>query len=275
MHVSTDKPVYRLEEKLYWRSVVLDWSTHSLADHSSGIFQMEVVSPSGESVLQHSFSQVDHPFIVGCSFDIPGDWKGGEYKLLVTHKGCSVAERDFSIRAFRNPRIWIEIDFLREGYGPGDQVVAAVSAVRAEGGASAGASVKASVSLDGIQVEVGPLVLDQTGKGLIKFIIPEEIQEGEGTLTAVVQDGGVLESKGKSIPAVGPTKHLDVRVYPEGGYLVEGQLNTIYIETYDTNGEPIDVVGEIVPLDEGSKEDIQQIDAPTFVTKHEGNCCTL
>jgi hypothetical protein len=47
------------------------------------------------------------------------------------------------------------------------------------------------------------------------------MQEGLGALTAVVTDGGNVESGSKTIPVVLQT--VDVKFYPEGGVLVPGK----------------------------------------------------
>ena len=51
---------------------------------------------------------------------------------------------------------------------------------------------------------------------------------GEGTLTCTVDDNGTVESTGQSIPVL--LYHLKVNVYPEGGYVVAGLPNKIYVE---------------------------------------------
>ena len=85
----------------------------------------------------------------------------------------------------------------------------------------------------------GELPIDEQGMSLIRFQLPQvhrssrvlpltqclfacsrvrvcsqQMVRGEGTLTVSVQDGGVVESSGKTIPIL--LQAVDVRVYPEG-----------------------------------------------------------
>ena len=50
----------------------------------------------------------------------------GEYttKVSYPYNGHTPSERKFDIRAYRAPRLKTQIKFLRDGYGPGEEVVA-------------------------------------------------------------------------------------------------------------------------------------------------------
>ena len=60
----------------------------------------------------------------------------------------------------------------------------------------------------------------------------------------IVQDGGVVETASKTIPILLRTVNLDI--YPEGGDLVAGLVNRVYIEGRTPNQKPADMAGIIV-----------------------------
>jgi hypothetical protein len=98
-----------------------------------------------------------------------------------------------------------------------------VSVTRAEGGPlPAGTPVSLSARIDGTPVHSFQGALDDSGACYATFKLPPEMREGLGALTAVVTDGGNVESGSKTIPVVLQT--VDVKFYPEGGVLVPGEF---------------------------------------------------
>jgi alpha-2-macroglobulin-like protein len=98
------------------------------------------------------------------------------------------------------------------------------------------------------------------GNCLIKFKLPTSMEVGDGTLSCVIEDGGVLETASKTIPIL--LQSLDVRVYPEGGDFINGHECGVYIEAFTPYGDPADLVGDIV-------NDSGKI-VGNISTKHEG-----
>jgi alpha-2-macroglobulin-like protein len=92
--------------------------------------------------------------LLGYQWNIPAELPGGQYTIDVSypHSGQPPAERKFEIRAYRAPRLKSQIKFLRDGYGPGDEVVATLEVERAEGGVPAGAEVTAIARVDGQEI---------------------------------------------------------------------------------------------------------------------------
>jgi alpha-2-macroglobulin-like protein len=86
------------------------------------------------------------------------------------------------------------------------------------------------------------------------------MEVGDGTLSCVIEDGGVLETASKTIPII--LQSLDVRVYPEGGDFINGHECGVYVEAFTPYGEPADLVGDIV---DGSGNIVGNI-----ATSHEG-----
>ena len=59
---------------------------------------------------------------------------------------------------------------------------------------------EAIARIDGKETWRGTLKLDKKGVCIVSFALPAEIEEGEGTLTCVITDGGVVETASKTIP---------------------------------------------------------------------------
>lgn len=258
-HVGTDKPIYRLGEKVYVRGVVLRADNHApLKDQANAM--VEIRGPKGE-VLAGGMSQVQDG-VAAFAWEIPQTLPGGEYTVKIAHPwtGYAPAERKFDIRAYRAPRLKSQIVFVRDGYGPGDTVSASLHVDRAEGGIPAGAKVLATARVDEKEVWRGEAKVDPAGNCSVAFPLPKTIERGEGTLALRIEDGGVLETASKTIPILLQT--VDLTMYPEGGDLVAGLPNRVYIEARTPARKPADIAGVVV--DEQGKE------VATFKTEHEG-----
>ena len=96
--------------------------------------------PKGDVVASGQVASEDS--VLGFQWTVPDGQAGGEYTVQATHPltGHAPAERKFDIRAYRAPRLKTQIKFLRDGYGPGDDVAATLHVERAEGGVPAGAA---------------------------------------------------------------------------------------------------------------------------------------
>jgi hypothetical protein len=260
-HVATDKPIYRTGEKLYVRAVVLRASGHSPVN-SPGTASFEIKSPKGDTVASGVSAIIDS--VVGFSWDIPASQPGGEYTVRILHASGATAgapaERQFDIRAYRAPRLKSQIVFVRDGYGPGDTVAANLHAERAEGGIPAGARVSVTARVDGAETWRGETTVDGSGNASATFKLPSAIARGDGVIAMIIQDGGTVETATKTIPIL--LRTIDLAIYPEGGDLIAGLPNRVYIEGRTPAQKPADMAGVIVNA--AGKE------VATFRTEHEG-----
>src|SRR5206468_40873 len=128
--------------------------------------------------------------------------------------------------------------------GPGDKVTASLHTERAEGGLPAGAKVTITARVDDAQVFVTAGTVDAKGDCVAAFELPKEIARGEGTLAFSIEDGGTVETAAKTIPILLQT--LDLAFYPEGGDLVNGLNERVYVEARTPSKKPADFKGEIV-----------------------------
>ena len=260
-YVDTDKPMYRPGEKLHARAVVLHYATRKPWTESNPQGTLvEVLGPKGDTVASGYVKAEDG--VAGYSWEIPAATPGGSYKMRVTHPwaGDAPTERTFDIRAYRAPRLKTQIKFVRDGYGPGDEATANLSVDRAEGGIPAGAKVTVVARVDGEEVGRSETQVDAQGKCIGKCKLPAQIRRGEGTMSFIVEDGGVVETASKTIPILLQT--VDLTMYPEGGELVAGLPNRVYFEAFTPAKKPADLTGEVL---DGAGQVVAK-----FRSEHEG-----
>ncbi len=268
-YLSTDKPIYRAGETVYFRGVLLDAKTNIPASFENRPPQVSLVlkGPKGDIVARLTSTAVANTS--GLSWTVPAGQAGGEYTATLTANGCAPAERKFDIRAYNPPRLKTQIEFVRKGYGPGDTVQGVVNVKRAEGGIPAGAKVTAIARVDGAEVaRLENLAVDAQGNCAAEFKLPPAIEVGDGTLAFRIEDGGVIETASKTIPIL--AQNLDIAFYPEGGDLIEGLPCRVYVQARRPDGKPADVEGKVCPLGEtGELLDVSK-PMPRLKTSHEG-----
>ncbi|WP_166819670.1 MG2 domain-containing protein [Thalassoroseus pseudoceratinae] len=260
-HVSTDKPIYRENEKVYIRGVLLEAHSRKPAPKRFATqATIEILGPKGD-VVGSGRTNIQES-TVGYAWKIPAGQSGGEYTAKVSYPwlGLPPAERKFDIRAYRAPRLKSQIEFIREGYGPGDKVSANVKVERAEGGIPVDAVATVRALVDGQTVHESKTVVDPTGIAAAQFELPKKMERGEGTLSFTIEDGGVVDTAAKTIPILLQT--VDVNFYPEGGDLIAGIPNRVYVSAKTPAQKPADISGEIV--------DASMKVVGSFETVHEG-----
>ena len=270
IYASTDKPVYREEESLYLRAVFLNAADNTPVKPSINNVQIginvKIRGPKGDFVFEGYGAGDDST--AGIQWDIPAGTAGGQYTALVSSPmmGIPETERSFEIRAYRAPRLKTQIEFTREGYGPGDLVQASISVDRAEGGVPEDAKITVLARVDGTEVfKKSDQIISTDGTFSTEFNLPQEISVGDGSLSFIIEDGGVVETASKTLPILLQT--MDIAFYPEGGDLVAGLSSRVYVQARRPDGKPADIEGRIVEI----KDDkLGTIVAAKLSTQHEG-----
>jgi hypothetical protein len=258
-HLTTDKPMYQPGEVVRFRSLTLDRFTHKpVADDLR--LHYTLTSPLGAltTVARGSPVQVAGKPVPGVGAGEvlldPETTAGGEWTLTVTDEAGRFppATRKFLVNRYQKPRLDKKLDFNRSSYGPGDEVLAKVSARRADGGAVANSIVEATVTVDGRTFDHDgkeaphpiPGMTDPDGTALVRFTLPKAIERGQASLAVKFEDQGVVETIVRPIPLV--LKKLDVEFFPEGGDLVPGAVNRVYFQARTMLGKPAQLRGTLL-----------------------------
>src|SRR5262249_45438659 len=114
--------------------------------------------------------------------------------------------------------------------------------------------------IDGQETWNGATTVDSSGNAGASFKLPASIARGEGVLAMIIEDGGTVETATKTIPILLQT--IDLAIYPEGGDLVAGLRNRVYVEGRTPAQKPADIAGIIV---NGAGKEVVR-----FRTEHEG-----
>ncbi|WP_182869191.1 MG2 domain-containing protein [Rhodopirellula sp. JC639] len=242
--VSTDRPVYRPGETVFFRSVTLNRRT--LAAHIDVPIRYELTDASGAAVQGAILEGVTERGVGNGAFVIPESAAGGTYHLVAKSLDGFFPDQvcELEVRRYRAVRLKTELEFSKRSYSASDRVEATLSVRRADDSIPVAAPVRIRAIVDGEVVHQATGSLGLNGDLHVAFEMPKVIREGEGTLTIAIDDGSVTETAARPIPI--HTGRAEVDFYPEGGYLVGGVTNRVYFAAHDSDGNPIEIAGEIL-----------------------------
>lgn len=239
-YLQTDKPIYQPGETIWFRADLRATATFQPGPPVGVTVQL--VSPRGSVVATRRVLAKDG--VARNDLPLDGGLDGGEYKLTLIADDGTVEERAIIVDTYQAPRLQKSLELLREAYGAGDEVAAAIELKQATGEAFAGRPVTAIVTIDDVETNRFTITTNRAGQATARFRLPTTIARGDGLLTILADDGGVTESIQRRIPIV--TTTLQLGLYPEGGDLVDGVPGRVYFQARTPLGKPADIEGKVI-----------------------------
>ncbi|MCS7047562.1 MAG: hypothetical protein NZO58_14490, partial [Gemmataceae bacterium] len=265
-HLMTDRPMYRPGEIVRFRSLTLERFSLKPAEEELHLIyriigpnQQEIFKLEGTSTLVSEGSQrrpINGPDgkplrgIGAGEWLVPLDLAAGQYTISVSEgqNRFPTERRTFLVGQWQQPRLNKELNFHRSSYGPGETVEIEASAKRVEGGAPlADQKVVVTATVDGrVVYHHSGLRTNAQGTVRVLFKLPPagEMPSGLGTIAIQFEDGAGPETVVRPIPIV--LNRLQVEFFPEGGDLVQGVANRVYVQVRNTLGRPARLKGRIV-----------------------------
>jgi len=242
-----DKPLYRPGEVARFRVASFSVRDSQIQAAGGRASSWTIENPAGKQVASGKTLPAGNAHFSG--WRVPESAAGGKYKLTVTPSGEFPAVHEFHVRAFRTPELNVAVEFLGDGFGPGDTATAIVTVSRADGSdLSSSATISGSASiglLDGIERDVPVDRMSITsGTAVASLSIPNERLTGSGSLHIIAEDGGVFEAVVVPVPVVGSA--ITVEFVPESRMtLIAGVDNIVYFAAEDIAGNVVDVEGTL------------------------------
>jgi hypothetical protein len=303
--LTTDKSVYRPGERLFFRSLTLD--RVSFRPPARGQHLRFELRPAGLPKVLDETAGLAAPVRVaadgtvepvrgpdgqpvrgtGCGeFVLPHNLADGEYTLVLTELDRSNAEpptipvpvtRTVRVRTGEPERFHKRLWFAAASFGPGQEVVAFAELTQ-NGKPVKGAMVLAAAVADGQSRDAQPVepMTDANGRVEIRVELPPKLSRGDVRLrvtfrnpaNASIKPGDppqVIESVTERVPVVGTD--LVVEFFPEGGKLVAGVPNRVYVRATTRDGHSADVRGVLTD----GKEAVGRVETVTDATQPGSN----
>ncbi len=242
--VVTDKPIYNPGGIIWCKAYALWHKKNQLLTGQRTGLVFELISPRGRVITRKWVRIVQGSGHNG--FRLRKDVVGGEYTVRVrTFFSELYAEKKVVVQRFQAPRIKKKIDFLRKGYGAGDDVEATITLERAVGGPLHNHLFEVRVMLAGKLYKSWKTETGESGKALIGFPLPKDLSTDDGLMVILVRDAGVTETITRPLPLA--RRNVLVKFFPEGGVSAMGLSSRVYLAARrNIDLKPIDVEGHIL-----------------------------
>jgi uncharacterized protein YfaS (alpha-2-macroglobulin family) len=273
--LTTEKPIYQPGQTIHARALALDRAHHEAAANRP--LTLEVEDPRGNKVFK-KITRTDKFGIASAEFSLADEVNLGAYHLRALMGDAAnpqnAAELAFNVERYVLPKFKVALDFAaqdgqaKHGYRPGDHVIGTVRANYFFGQPvdRADITVKAS-GMDVAEFEAGSVEGKTDAGGAYRFDIkmPEYFagRPLEGGAARVLIEATVKDSAGHSEqrgePITVSESPLLITAVPEGGSLIPGLDNQVFLVTSYADGKP--ALAELKVYSPGAAEQTVATDA--------------
>jgi hypothetical protein len=239
-----DRCHYRPGETVYYRSLTV--SRYSLAAHRTLPVEFEILDPKSAPMPGSRIDGLTDFGVGNGSFRLPDALPAGTYTLIARGFDEAFPEERLAFQVLGRVSLHFHAatKFARDGYGPGDDVVADLVLERPDGKPAAGVSLQLAAKVDEQTVFQKITKTDGEGKLRVEFALPRQLRQGRSQLLVTVESGDRSETISEAIPIRTSGLHCDF--YPEGGALAASIENRVFFTVRDAKGQPLAIRGSIV-----------------------------
>ena len=253
--LTTEKPIYQPGQTIHVRALALDRANHQAAGARNLTFEVE--DSRGNKVFKKAV-RTDAYGIASAEFGLADEVNLGTYHLRALMDGGEAGARNsaeiaLNVERYVLPKFKVAVDFAgqdektKHGYRPGDHVTGTVRANYFFGKAvdAGDVTVKAS-GMDVSVFEVGSAEGKTDGEGAYRFDLRlpryfagRPLNQGAAhvLIEATVKDSaGHSETRGEPITV--SESPLLITAVPEGGTLIPGIENQVFVLTSYADGKP-------------------------------------
>ena len=244
-YLTTDRPVYRPGESVYFRSVTLN--RQSLAPASGFPIEYELVGDQKSASNSDRLRGVTQAGVGQGVFHLPVDADPGDYWLRVRSLDGMFPEESvrLQLRAYLVPQLAKQLVFSRESFHHGDLVKASVKIENLVANQSIESDeLLAGFLINGVLQEPVPFPVAKDGTAEIELLLPQTDPAASVQLQVEILQSGMSESQLFDVPI--QSGGLEIEFYPEGGDLAEGMRNRVYFSVKDQLGQPASLFGVVL-----------------------------
>ncbi|MGB9455138.1 MAG: MG2 domain-containing protein [Bryobacteraceae bacterium] len=255
--LTTEKPIYQPGQTIHVRALTLDRANHQAAAERNLTFEVE--DSRGNKVFKKAV-RTDEFGVASAEFGLADEVNLGTYHLRALMDGAeagagarNTAEIALDVERYVLPKFKVAVDFAgkdekaKHGYRPGDHVTGTVRANYFFGKAVDDGEVTAKASAMDVAVfEVGSVLGKTDGEGAYRFDLAlpryfagRPLNQGAAhvLVEATVKDSaGHSETRGEPITV--SESPLLLTAVPEGGTLIPGIENQVFVLTSYADGKP-------------------------------------
>ncbi|GAB4341354.1 MAG: hypothetical protein OHK0038_21050 [Flammeovirgaceae bacterium] len=246
VYVHTDKPFYKPSENIWFEVYVRNEKDMKPSQHSE-IVHVEFINPKGN--IEKELHLIARNGRASGDIALDEEIAGGLYKLKAytnwqkNNPNEQLFEKEITIQRVVLPNLRMKLDFEKEGYGKGAEVVANLELKTLANAPLANYDYTFKVALKGEQFTDGKGKTSADGKTQVKFNLPKDLDTADGLLNVLVNYNGQRESISRNIPI--KLNNISLEIFPEGGEMIVGMDNKIAFRALDEFGKPTDIEGAV------------------------------
>ncbi|BDS14392.1 MG2 domain-containing protein [Aureispira anguillae] len=246
VYVQTDRTFYKPGDNI-WFNVFVTNAENSPSARSEALYA-ELYNPKG--ALLHKLTLKNENGYGKGHFKLTTNDLGGVYTLRVysywmqNFDKSHYFEKKLTVQNISAPKLLMKLDFEREAYGAGDQVMATFEARTKDNLPLANKTLSYTVQLGGKLLVVKKATTNDNGLALISYELPKKLLTNDNLVNIQIENDGLIESIARSAPIV--LHNLDLQILPEGGNMIANQINRIAIKVLNEFGQPADIEAEVV-----------------------------
>ncbi|MFK7776436.1 MAG: carboxypeptidase-like regulatory domain-containing protein [Saprospiraceae bacterium] len=245
VYLHFDRTMLKPGETLWFSAYVRDANNLQPSGKSDMVY-VEFIAPNGGVLKQLKLVTKDG--IAKGDIQTTAEMVGGIYKIKAytnwQKNFKTYFERNITLQKTVLPHLRMELDFEREAYGAGDEVVAKLDLKTLENTALVNFAFDYQVSLAGEIFSNQKSQTDDKGTAEFKFNLPKDLATNDGLVNVLLQYNGQGESISRSIPII--LNKMDLQFFPEGGDLTAGFEQRVAFKVLNEFGKPADVEGHIL-----------------------------
>ncbi|MEL7340049.1 MAG: hypothetical protein AAGM67_06145, partial [Bacteroidota bacterium] len=175
---------------------------------------------------------------------------GGQYTLnAYTQIQKNYGQRDIfqkkiQLQKVVLPRVLMKLDFERESYGPGEEVIANFGLKNLQNESISRIPIVAEWQVDGASWLRQTLETDAEGIAWIQQRLPDDLNSRDVNLSLRLEYQELTESIARRVPV--EFGDIDLQFLPEGGDLIAGQKSQLAFKAINEFGKSVDVAGHIL-----------------------------
>lgn len=245
VYLRNDKSLYRPGETV-WFSVFVR-NTDLTATSQSDVVYVELINPKG--TVEKSCKIVQQNGVAKGDFLLEKGIAGGLYKLKAytwwqkNDANPAIFEKEIQVQEIVLPRLKMNLDFVKESYNAGEEVVCILKAETNENTPLAKQKIAFSVQIAGEIGEMQKMETDEKGQANIRFSLPKKLETSDVLLNITTEYQGQTEAISRTVPV--NLNQVKVEFFPEGGDLVANLPCKVAFRVLNEKDKPADASGYI------------------------------
>ncbi len=243
----TDKPIYQPNQVIHMRTLALN--SHNLVPLGKEELRFEVQDPKGNKVFKKKVKTNDYG-VASTTFQLADEINLGNYQIETVCERKDAAEpaqKTVVVKKYVLPKFKVEVSTQRDYYLPKETIKGKIQSDYFFGKPVAGGEVEVKASTFDVAFKEFATLRGRTDKNgkwefelkLPDYFVGQPLQKGDAVVKLEVKltdTAKHVEKSTKTVPVAATPIRLDA--VPEGGRLVAGVPNRIYVVATYPDGSP-------------------------------------